>query len=882
MDATYAQFATTDPLFYDKPHRRGATTAELFAPAAEVWATWSQGGDETWSFWVPLEVTLPEQGWKIHVSATAATADTTLEAVSRYCHRHGLPFKFLRDRRILSATLGKDADRRVSGKFITIYPTSPADLHLHLTELDAALSGLPGPYVLTDLRWNRGPVFVRYGAFTRQQVVDNGVNVPAVRDLDTGALVADVRTTSFHVPPWVQVPAFMEPALDQLGTTAPPGFPQVLGALHYSNAGGVYEAELDARAVILKEARPHVGWTPDGRDAVQRLQDEVALLRTLQGRVPVPAVVTTFTAHDHEYLVMERVSAPSLSTAVLTRNPLVTSDLSSSVRRAYFDWASAVSASLRIAVTALHAAGRAHGDLHPGNVLVREDNTVVLIDLEMARPIHDDGPAVIGAPGFVATDGRSAAERDLYALACIELFMFVPLIPLLRLSPGKARTLLQEAAAQFPLDQSWVHDHLVTLTYRQGPLVRTEVRDEANAPSSPDSVRAVAQTLLADATPDREDRLWPGDPAQFTEPPLSLAHGALGVLTSLHSAGFDPTHQHLEWVAKTSTSARSPRFGLLDGAAGTVWAYRRLGLHDAADRDLALLRDAHHDSLGHDLYGGLPGVGLTLLAESGDHPPLRDAALDIAHRLRARWQPADGPRKVATGTGGLLHGATGSALFALRLFEATGDPEHLRAATEAIDYDIRSLRTAPDGSLHVDEGWRLLPYLGNGSAGIGIVLAQLLNHLPDHSRYLETLDGITRAATAPFTVQSGLVRGRAGLIQFLLTLERAGFGTTTTSVALHHHVATLELHAVRHGDEVRFAGDGLLRTSCDLATGSAGVLTALMDYDAAVRGVHHNSAGLPFLTPSHGVEVEDRSPLRAARPVEGGEMNGFSFVLADA
>ena len=72
----------------------------------------------------------------------------------------------------------------------------------------------------------------------------------------------------------------------------------------------------------------------------------------------------------------------------------------------------------------------------------------------------------------------------------------------------------------------------------------------------------------------------------------------------------------------------------------------------------------------------------------------------------------------------------------------------------------------------------MLPYLGNGSVGVGFVLAQLLTHMPGHSRYMETLDGITRAATAPFAAQSGLFQGRTGLVQFLLMLERTALSTS--------------------------------------------------------------------------------------------------------
>ncbi|NYE17981.1 class III lanthionine synthetase LanKC [Microbacterium immunditiarum] len=874
MDATYPRYAVADPLFYDEPSRAREAPHELFEPSdSATWATWSPADDGTWSFWMPPDATLPEQGWKIHVGATLATAGVVLEQVSLYCHRNGLPFKFLRDRRILQVTLSKDGDRHVTGKFITIYPLSPADLHSHLTELDAALAGMASPYVLTDLRWKQGPVFVRYGAFTRQFVNHDGADVLAVRDLDTGVLVPDVRATAFHVPPWVRIPDFLQIELDALGTTPPQGFPRIRGALQFSNAGGVYEAELEGRPVILKEARPHVGWTPDGRDAAERLRDEEALLQSLQGRVPVPAVQATFMAHDHAYLAMERIDAVSLSTAVAAHNPLVSSEHSLDVRRAYREWAFTVAASLRQAVAALHDTGRVHGDLHPGNILVRGDGTVILIDLEMSRPVDDGGSAVIGAPGFVATDGRDALGQDLYALACTELFMFVPLIPLLNLSARKVGELVCEAADRFDLGQRWVDDHVAVLRRRD-----TSAAVTVTAPATPSRI---ARTLLADATPERGDRLWPGDPAQFREPSTSLAHGALGVLTALSHARVRLAPQHLAWLEDAASRPGYPtRLGLLDGLAGAVWAYRRMGLHDAADRHLVRLSDANHDRLGFDLYGGQPGVGLTLLAEGGRHAGLRDVALGIAARIRERWRVSEPQSTVATGRGGLLHGATGSALFAMRLYEATGDAEHLRIATEAIDFDLCSLKESADGALHVDEGWRLLPYLGNGSAGMGIVLTQLLTHLPGHSRYLEALDGITRAAIAPFTIQSGLFQGRAGLIQSLLALEQAGLATPATSAALHHHISALQLHAVYVQDEIRFAGNGLLRASCDLATGAAGVLTTLIDYDAHVSGLPHQPVCVPYLTPFDG--VEDHSPQPAARPSEGGENLGLPPVPAVA
>jgi hypothetical protein len=77
-------------------------------------------------------------------------------------------------------------------------------------ELGETLDGEESPYILTDLRWGKGPLYVRYGAFAMRYTVDErGEPVPAIADGD-GNLVADRRDPVFYVPPWVTLPAFLE------------------------------------------------------------------------------------------------------------------------------------------------------------------------------------------------------------------------------------------------------------------------------------------------------------------------------------------------------------------------------------------------------------------------------------------------------------------------------------------------------------------------------------------------------------------------------------------------------------------------------------------------------------------------------------------------
>ncbi len=84
-----------------------------------------------------------------------------------YCVARRVPFKFVPGPHLLHLRNAKYAPRDGSGKFVTVYPADEEQLHRVLRELGALLEGFEGPYILTDLRWDEGPLYVRYGAFAR-------------------------------------------------------------------------------------------------------------------------------------------------------------------------------------------------------------------------------------------------------------------------------------------------------------------------------------------------------------------------------------------------------------------------------------------------------------------------------------------------------------------------------------------------------------------------------------------------------------------------------------------------------------------------------------------------------------------------------------------
>ena len=94
-----------------------------------------------------------------------------------------ISFKFLPGRLAVLMRNAKYAPRGASGKVVTIYPQDEAACERILAELDAILDGAPGPYILSDLRYGAGPLYVRYGGFTERHCLGpRGEMVPAIED----------------------------------------------------------------------------------------------------------------------------------------------------------------------------------------------------------------------------------------------------------------------------------------------------------------------------------------------------------------------------------------------------------------------------------------------------------------------------------------------------------------------------------------------------------------------------------------------------------------------------------------------------------------------------------------------------------------------------
>jgi predicted Ser/Thr protein kinase len=863
MDKRYEAYCLADPLFYDHPAAR-QNAADAFEhvrrPVPEGWSAAATGD---WWHLLPQGRRLPDQGWKIHVSATADTAVPVLDAVWDHSVAAGLAFKFLRSPAVLFLRNSKYAERGSSGKFATLYPADEDELERTLKQLDGLLAGRPGPYILSDLRYAAGPLYVRYGGFAPRRCRDaSGESVPAIAD-QHGRLVPDQRGPAFTPPPWVPVPEFLAPHLEARRADSLSGLPYAIErALHFSNGGGVYLGTdtRTGRKVVLKEARPHAGLIGDGRDAVARLERERDVLRLISGSGAGPEILDWFELGEHRFLVLEFVEGRTLNTLFSERFPLIGRTADASAVRAYTAWALGIQAKVEQAVAALHERGVVMGDLHLFNIMVRPDDTVTLIDFEVAAPVEQSGRQVLAARGFQAPRGVTGTAVDDYALACLRLALFLPLTGLLPLDRSRAGALADAVRGEFPEVPGAFLDEAVRriVTTGQGMGPARDVGAPIAAGDWEAARTSIGRSTNRMASPERTDRLFPGDVRQFAHAGagLGLAHGAAGVLYALHAAGAPVAEEHVDWLARRAADLPSDvRLGFYDGVHGIAYVLDLLGRPDAALRLVDLALEERWQRLGPDLTEGLAGVGLNLLhfaARTGDRG-MRGAAIEagrlatelLAQQDAARAGGGSGTRvSGAAGRAGLMRGASGAALLFVHLFERTGEEDWLVRARSALRMDLACCTVAErDGSMRVNEGWRALPYLADGSAGIGFVLRRYLAHREDE-RFRAALAGIRAASASRFYAHAGLFNGRAGLA-LALADEASGRGEASAAAeaAAREQVRRLAWHAVGHGGELAFPGDQLHRLSADLATGGAGVLLAI----GAAYG--ERSAHLPFLGP---------------------------------
>ncbi|MFH5821616.1 lanthionine synthetase LanC family protein [Georgenia sp. AZ-5] len=363
---------------------------------------------------------------------------------------------------------------------------------------------------------------------------------------------------------------------------------------------------------------------------------------------------------------------------------------------------------------------------------------------------------------------------------------------------------------------------LIDLGARRGS--RFAVLDDASYPQVREHL---VRSILAAATPQRADRLFPGDPQQLLRPHggVSLGSGAAGVLWTLAELGAEVPTELVDWLEGAVDGMEGPGPGLVDGLGGIALALDRLGRREAAERAWAEVEQAPLEDLGVAMADGLAGVGLALL----ERAPLLDGEgtlrllARIAHLVVDKLEQPGGRLYRP----GLLHGGAGVALFLLHAYELTAEQVLLDHAERALRRDLAHLGWPAFSAEGAPELWRSRPLLGSGSAGVVMVLHEAMTYL-DAPWVFQARESLAAACEEHVGAHAGLFHGWAGTLAAVQYVRaRPWDPAADPRAAVRPHLERLGHPSAQA--RIPYVGLEAARSSADLGTGAAGVLLAL-DY----------------------------------------------------
>jgi serine/threonine protein kinase len=665
-------------------------------------------------------VSLPEHGWKLHVSSRSATFTTTVEMLLPVLLDGGHVFKFARSPQALARLNDGISSPAQVGKAFTIYPAQQQVRELGL-KLASLLRGYGAPRVLSDRQVDpQAPVYYRYGPFRRNWRTDATGRMVSLIHGPAGEEFGGLATMRYRQPSWINDPFTGLAGGTQMtaGDQVIGGRYQIIAGLYQSARGDVVRAVdlTDGASVVVKQARALVDEHDSSGDVRLRLRNERRILAVLDGVAGVPRFIDHFRHGADEFLVTSDAGPHNLLQDVVSngRYPLGGDTDAEAAETRTLD---ALGRNLAAIVLDAHARSVVLCDVAPKNVVVNGPD-VSLIDFGFAS--HDGLNIPGGTPGFApARQLRGEPPRDtddLFALGMTLIYAAHSVLPVTLDGDAEAprQRALQAIAAQYGATPGGIIGAIAAMLGDDDDDARSAAqllaagdlleRKPARLPTPPE----VSAELAAEITSHLLDDLLSRTDALLTAPEsLEAAHDA-SIYTG--SAGIG-----LELLHHTSHPGVRPRLDALVPFTHNAMASVMLPPGLMVGRT------------GSDVF-------LALAQSRGIEAAAQYAGPEIPD---ADWRPDSAD---------LTAGAAGVGIGHLMLFDITGDPPHQAAARRYVEYLLERLS---DGQLSRDADQPRRP--------------------------------LDREAVEPFT---GRAHGLAGYIDLLLhAAERLGHHDSLVSAA---------------------------------------------------------------------------------------------------
>lgn len=709
-----------------------SSISTIVAESLACEADWSITLTQSWIIASYQKTILPEQGWKLHVSAGLCSAEEVLCRVMPVLRAEHVCFKVaVTLKKLRSLNHGFVGASQV-GKFITVYCLDEQQAVRLGLALDEVTRGLRGPAVSSDHSLHADSlVSYRYGSYSSKLMYTAAGKVVLALTTPSGELIPDSRHYNNGTFDWVQDPFIAAGVSKQpvkskntlIGKRYLPLF-----TLYNSARGGTLLGVdiLGGYSCVLKFAWQNAYLAMDGKDARDTLRYEAAMLERLAGDPAFPALFDLLEQDATLYMVMEEVQGETLGKCAercFAQGDLPVSNVIS--------WGRTLAGIL----ANIHARGLVYHDLKPTNVMVSSERQLRLIDFElMVEQGIKHMKSDIGTRGFMSPQhqaGEAASTADdIYSLGALLYYLVTRANP--SLAPDPTNLLQRPLKVLNPtLDQG-----LVDI------ISRCLERDPERRFASMGALGAALAALEIPGSIVVCEQVTHVTPEHY----LNLAH-RLGD-TLCQNAHHQPQQPGAFWLSTVQFADGRPLRALNCGSAGTLLALAELV--DALQIELhrSILRAGAQWLLQSEtlianpmpgLYVGEAGIGAALLRAG---QVLNDVTLIEAAVKKGQWV-AKQPYTCQD----VMSGAAGRLRFHLLLWDQTHNPEHMQAALEAGNWLVSVAEDAGDGF----PCWTLpseftgMTYVGyaHGAAGIADTLLDLFEASGDE-HFLTPVRGVCR------------------------------------------------------------------------------------------------------------------------------------------
>lgn len=814
-----------------------------------------------WTTQYPLNKSIERQGWKIHISSNFEDSHEILEIVARICHDFSVTFKYLSTEKRFVLRNSKISNRGHSGKFITCYPSMEI-LENFLNTLEENLENFSGPYILSDKRWKKAPIYLRYGVF-RDSISEQEEKLKIDELLISGKIVKDLREARFVVPEGIKLPIFLKKWLEDSDQSESQSLPFVIkSVIRFSNSGGIYRAYLKNinKDVILREVRPYTGLDFDGKYSSDRLIAEETALSKLKDIKNIPDIYWSGTVWEHKYLAVEKMKGIPLNRWVTKNYPIydfVAND------KSYLSRANKILSELISLLKCSHSKNVFHQDIHLANILIDENDNVSIIDWEQAQ--FDNSKKIeqqAAALGFGSWINDYPSQIDWFGLKQVAHYLYFPLLEQSAFVYGYEQQLLKYANELFTrlsFKKNDIESIEKTLQYLNNKVtpVKNLTAKKIVKPFN-DSIEVCDKLDLL----DYYNKLIRGLYVSYNEWKRTskanrkfpvhyyglginqgIAFSDLGILWSykelaklLQTETINGEFNQLKNVVIQNAIASFDEGtflpGLFDGVVGSIWIIYKLGEIDLAKK----LFVKHFDSLlkmcdSKNLYSGEAGillVGIYLLSKGLEDELIANKLIEKLELFSRKYKQNPesfcyvGKSQTQSNdpyqnTAGLLYGHLGLGWLFGEAFRYTKnelykDCLNISILTELKAYDLDKM-----GSLQYHQGKRLLPYLSTGSAGMLVLISRNRQFL--NNEFLEVKEKLEKAVNSNFCVFPGLFNGLCGL-----ELSRRLYSENDDSISNQAELfkrLSIYLCSIERG--LVIAGDSGLKITTDIASGFGGI-----------------------------------------------------------